>query len=130
MASIIKFFISLVFKSNIMAVDVDNFLIEALKMIKRHKLVFVSELVSFMGVSNFWYYTTHKLNENVEIMQALNKNKATNKRSMRTKWLASDNPVLQVSLYKLLSTDEELQKLSMQHIEQKVDQTIVISFVD
>lgn len=113
-----------------MAVDVDNFVEEAIKVIKKHKLVFVSELVSFMGVSNFWYYTTHKLNENVEIQQALNKNKATNKRSMRTKWLASDNPVLQVSLYKLLSTDEELQKLSMQHIEQKLDQKIVISFVD
>jgi hypothetical protein len=83
-----------------------------------------------MGVSNHWYYTMHNLHENPDIQMALNKNKANNKRSMRAKWQKSDNPVLQVSLYKLLANEEELKSLSMQHIEQKTDQKVVISFVD
>ena len=113
-----------------MALNVDVVIAEAVKIIKKNKLVFISELLTFMSVSTFYFYTTHRLHENIEIQQALNKNKVTNKKSMRQKWFDSTNPVLQVSLYKLLSTDEELQKLSMQHIEQKLDQKIVISFVD
>jgi hypothetical protein len=61
-------------------INVENFVSEAIKAIKKHKLVFVSELVSFMGVSNHWYYTMHNLHENQEIQMALNQNKATNKR--------------------------------------------------
>jgi hypothetical protein len=34
---------------------------------------------------------------------------------MRSKWYRSENPTLQLALMKLVSTDEELRKLSMQH---------------
>jgi len=36
---------------------------------------------------------------------------------MRSKWYKSENATLQMGLMKLISTDEELRKLSMQHNE-------------
>ena len=42
---------------------------------------------------------------------------------MRSKWYKSNSPALQIGLMKLLSTDKELRKLSMQSIEQKLDIT-------
>jgi hypothetical protein len=108
-----------------MKIDIEKIV----KVIEKHKLVFITELCCFLPFSRPTFYG-HKLNTNEEILTALNRNKVIIKHSMRKKWLQSDNPVLQVSLYKLLSTDEELRSLSMQNIEQKTDQNVIISFVN
>ena len=44
-------------------------------------------------------------------------NKTTLKVSMRSKWYTSNAPALQMALMKLISTPEELKKLSMQYVE-------------
>jgi hypothetical protein len=49
------------------------------------------------------------------IKTALTQVKTNLKVSMRSKWFRSENPTLQLALMKLVSSDEELRKLSMQH---------------
>jgi len=105
----------------------EEIIAKSLLLIKRKGLVFINELISFLPITNFTFYT-RGLNKNKRILRALEKNKVTSKLSMRQAWIDSPNPVLQVSLYKLLATDDELRNLSMQNIEQKTEQTVKISF--
>ena len=46
------------------------------------------------------------------IKGALNKNKIELKVSMRSKWYKSENPTLQMGLYKLLANEDELDRLN------------------
>lgn len=47
------------------------------------------------------------------IKEQLAKNKVKRKSKMRKKWEDSDNATLQISAYKLMATDEELEKLTV-----------------
>jgi hypothetical protein len=68
----------------------------------------------YSGISRAHYFEI-KLNESDYIKNALDNNKNRTKHSMLKKWFDSENPALQMGLMKLISTDEELKKLSMQH---------------
>ena len=82
--------------------------------IKQHKLFFIEDIISFLPCTKPTFYE-HKLNESNLIKEALLEVRTNLKVSMRSKWYRSDNPTLQLALMKLLSSDEELRKLSMQH---------------
>ena len=92
---------------------------KALDAIKKHNLVFIEEVVHFLGISKPTYYAI-KLNESNVLKDALEENKVKTKAKMRKKWLESDNPALQVANYKLLSTPKEQELLSMKTIEKVV----------
>jgi hypothetical protein len=111
-------------------IDEKKFMKKALEVIKRDKLVFITDLINTVGVSHKWFWTTKRFHLNEEIMDALSANKSDLKINLRKKWENSPHPNLQISLYKLLSDEEELRKLSMQNVEQKTEQTVTISFVD
>jgi len=70
----------------------------------------------YSGISRAHYFEL-KLNESDHIKNALDDNKNRTKHSMLSRWYKSENPTLQMGLMKLISTDEELKKLSMQYSE-------------
>ena len=88
--------------------------------IEKHKLFFIADVTSYLPCSYKTFYE-YKLHESDNIKAALLKVKTDIKVSMRSKWYKSDNPTLQMGLMKLISSDEELKKLSMQHTDITTD---------
>jgi hypothetical protein len=97
-----------------MAYKTDELEKQALEAIEKHKLFFIEDIVSYLPCDKTTFYA-HKLHESNAIKDALLEVKTNLKVSMRSKWFRSENATLQLALMKLLSNDEELRKLSMQH---------------
>jgi hypothetical protein len=97
-----------------MAYKTDELEKQALEAIEKHKLFFIEDIVSYLPCDKTTFYA-HKLHESNSIKDALLEVKTNLKVSMRSKWFRSENATLQLALMKLLSNDEELRKLSMQH---------------
>ena len=100
-----------------MAYDRKKIFEQAKEMIVKHKLFFVEDIVSFLPISKPTFYDFFKpdSNEFNDIKDLLEKNRVEVKSAMRSKWFKSENPTLQVSLMKLICTDDERKKLSMTH---------------
>ena len=103
-----------------MAYDRNKLEQQALEAIEKHKLFFITDVLCYVDCSRSTFYEI-ELDKSDKIKSALTKVKTDIKVSMRSKWYKSENPTLQMGLMKLLSTDEELRKLSMQTIEAKTD---------
>ncbi len=88
----------------------------ALKAIKEKNLFFIEDVVAYLPCSKPTFYA-HNLNEVNELKEILEYNKIKTKSNLKAKWYKSDNPTLQLALYKLLANDNERRKLSMQHID-------------
>ena len=90
---------------------------QAKEVIEKHKLFFIEDIVSFLPISKPTFYDFFKpdSNEFNDIKDLLEKNRVEVKSAMRSKWFKSENPTLQVSLMKLICTDDERKKLSMTH---------------
>jgi len=90
---------------------------EIIKAIK-DKNIFTGNMIFtfYSGISRAHYFVL-KLNESDHIKNALDDNKNRTKHSMLSKWYKSDNATLQMGLMKLISTSEELKKLSMQYTD-------------
>jgi hypothetical protein len=87
---------------------------QALEAIEKHKLFFIADVVAYLPCVSATFYDL-QLEKSEAIKSALTKVKTEIKVSMRSKWYKSENATLQMGLMKLISTDEELRKLSMQH---------------
>lgn len=79
---------------------------ELLKVIKSKKIAFFDHCFGFTSFSRTTAYD-YKLNESDVIKDAINQNRVTSKNYMLNKWVESNNPILQISAYRLLSTTEE-----------------------
>ena len=113
-----------------MAYDKKKLEKQAIEAIEKHKLFFIADVTSYLPCSYGTFYEL-KLNESYSIKAALLKVKTDIKVSMRSKWYKSENATLQISLMKLISSDEELRKLSMTHNTiEGTDKPINISFKD
>jgi hypothetical protein len=106
---------------------------QAVALIEAKSLVFIDEVCAYLPCSMSTFYE-RKLEKSEAIKDALTKNRVSKKLSLRTNWEESTNATLQMGLYKLLATPEELAALSMQNVDIKSNgQTIVptvIQFVD
>jgi len=102
-----------------MAYDKQKIFEQAKEMIVKHKLFFIEDIVAFLPIAKKTYYEYFPIdsNESNELKALLETNKTTLKVSMRSKWYTSNAPALQMALMKLISTPEELKKLSMQYVE-------------
>lgn len=91
---------------------------EARQLAEEKKCIFVEELSALMGISKDTYYrfipTGSK--ESDAIKDILRRNMAEVKISQRSKWYKSEAPALQLALYKLCATEEELRKLQMNEV--------------
>jgi len=109
---------------------------EAKKLIEKHKLFFVEDLVSLLPLSKPTFYEYFKVgsNEFNEIKKLLDNQKINLKVSMRSKWYKSDNATLQMGLMKLICTDEERKILSTNYTDVTTKGNEVVSvpitFVD
>jgi hypothetical protein len=102
-----------------MAYDKKKLLGEAKKAIEEHELFFVDDLVAFLPCSKSTLYKhfpvdSDELNELKELATI---NKIRIKAKLRRKWYSADAPALQLALYKLAASPEELKQLQMQHVD-------------
>jgi hypothetical protein len=100
-----------------MAYDKIKIFEQAKEMVVKHKLFFMDEVPDFLPCSRstFYDFFPNNSDELDSLKELISINKTQIKTSMRSKWYQSDNPTLQMGLMKLISTPEELRKLSMTH---------------
>ena len=96
-----------------MAYKTANIEKEALEVIKKHKLVFMHEVSTFLKCSKATIYN-HKIEQLDTIKEALEANKINLKMGLRKKWYDSDNASVQIALYKLIGTDQESDRINSQ----------------
>lgn len=102
--------------SNGGAYDADDLERQALAAIEANGLVFVEEVCNYLPCCKSTFYNKG-LDDLDTIKDALARNRVSKKLALRKKWEDSDNATLQMGLYKLLATPEELAALSMQQID-------------
>jgi hypothetical protein len=104
-----------------MAYDKKKIHEQAKEVIVKHKLFFIEDIVAFLPCDKTTFYRFFDINSNEynELKELLETNRTELKVSMRSKWYKSNSPALQMALMKLIGNQEELRRLSMQHIEQK-----------
>lgn len=110
---------------------------QALAAIEKHKLFFIEDVVAFLPCvkSVFYEHFPNESNDRKEIDELLERNRIEVKTSMRSKWYKSDAPALQLSLYKIIATQDERTALSMKAVDvtsggDKIDNRIIIEHVD
>lgn len=84
---------------------------EAVKIAKTKKCVFINEVAAFMPCSKSTFYN-HELEKLDSIKDVLWKNRTEMSYTQNRKWYLSDNATLQISLRKLIGTDEDRRRLS------------------
>jgi len=89
---------------------------KALEEIKKKRLIFIEDVISYLPCSKGTFYSI-KLNELDTIKDALELNKTDIKVSLRSKWYKSDNATLQIALMRLTCTTEERKKLAINYTE-------------
>lgn len=94
-----------------MAYDKEELEKKALIAIKKHKLVFLEEVISYLPCSKSTFYDL-RLHESDLIKEEIQLIKVGLKIKMRKKWTDSENASLQIANYKLLASDEELTRLT------------------
>lgn len=101
-----------------MAYNQEEIFKTALKLIEKEKLFFIEDIVAFLPCdkSTFYRFFPLESNEYDAIKDALYKSRIKIKSKLRNNW-QEGAPALQLALYKLASTPEELKKLSMQQID-------------
>lgn len=90
------------------------------KVIEKYNLIFVEDLCAYLGISKdtFYKYTKELSPNDFDAIKILLKmNMVKTKVGLRFKWEISDSAPLQLALYKLCATDEEIKKLSMTPID-------------
>jgi hypothetical protein len=84
----------------------------ALQAIAENGLIFIQEAVAYMPCNSATFYN-HKLHEDEDVQDLINANRVKIKVKSRNKWEESDNATLQLALYKLVSDEDELRRLSV-----------------
>jgi hypothetical protein len=89
---------------------------EILKVIKEKKIAFFDHSFAFTSFSRATAYN-HGLDKLDDIRAAIDNNRVTAKNYMLNKWIASDNPTLQISAMRLLADSEEHRKLNQSYVD-------------
>lgn len=92
---------------------------KAKKLVVKHKLFFIEDIVALLPISKPTFYEYFKIGskEFAEIKELLEYNRVEVKSSMRSKWYLSNAPALQIALMKLISTDEEAHRLNGSRVD-------------
>lgn len=102
-----------------MAYDKKKIFEQAKEVVIKHKLFFIEDIVSFLPINKSTWYEWFPIdsNESNEIKELLEQQRTELKVSMRSKWYKSENATLQITLMKLICTDDERKKMSMNYTE-------------
>jgi hypothetical protein len=92
---------------------------QAKEAVLKNNLIFIEEIVSFLPCSKQTFYEYFPLgsDELDEIKAIIEDNSVTIKSGLRNKWYESENPTLQIALYRLTSRDDEHKKLNQSYID-------------
>jgi hypothetical protein len=90
---------------------------EILDVIVKHKIMKIQHIFShYVDLKSAQFYNL-ELEKSESIKEAISLNKTKAVSYMINKWIASENPTLQISAFKVLCEDDERKKLSMQFME-------------
>ena len=106
---------------------------QAKELIEKHKLFFIEDIIAFLPCTKPTFYDFYPLDSNElnELKELLERNRIEVKSSMRSKWYKSENATLQVTLMKLIGTDEERKRMSMTHSQvEQTNKNITVLFND
>lgn len=80
----------------------------------KREIVFVDDVAVALGISRTTLYSHFPVGspEMTVIDDLLRKNRSYIKQKMRKKWFKSEQPALQISLYKLIGTEDEAHRLN------------------
>ena len=86
-------------------------------LIRRNKHFFIEDVVAYLGIAKPTFYKHFPLesNEMNAIKEALEKNKIDIKTSIRSKLYDSTSPTSLLALFKLVCSDDERKRLSMEY---------------
>lgn len=100
-----------------MAYDTNKLFQQAIQIIKEKKHFFIEDVISYLGIAKPTFYKHFPIdsNEMNALKEELTKNKIDVKTSLRSKLHSSSSPTALLALYKLVCTDEERKKLSMEY---------------
>jgi len=98
-----------------MAYKTEELYKKALEAIEANNLFFLADVYGYLGISHDTYYNHFPIDseESEYIKEKIEANKIKTKVSIRSKLHKSTAPAALISLYKLISTDEERKALSM-----------------
>lgn len=88
-----------------------------IEIIRKNKVMFISHIFGYYGQISRQYFYQIGLDKSDEIKKAIADNRAKATGFMINKWIASDNPTLQVCAYKILCSDDERKRLSKDYVE-------------
>lgn len=118
-----------------MAYNRDEVLQQALTAIETEECVTIEEVLLYLPCAKSTFYSL-QLDESNELKEALNAMKVKLKKKMRRNWRNSDNATLQIAEFKLISTDEERDRLNTSKVQQdnthtfKNKPSIILDFGD
>lgn len=94
--------------------DKEEILKQAIDAVKAHRLIFIDEVITFLPVcsSTFYHYFPAESEEMAAIKAEIADSRIKSKSGLRKKWHKSDNATLQVALYKLIGSEEEVERLN------------------
>jgi len=106
-----------------MAYDKTKIFEQAKELTVKHKLFFVEDIVAMLPCSKptFYEFFPPDSNELNELKELIDTNRTYIKIGLRKKWNDSEAPALQLSLYKLICSNEERKNLSMTHADVTTD---------
>lgn len=84
----------------------------ALEAIPKHNLIFINEVCCYLPCTMSTFYL-NKMNEDIDIIEALANNRVKIKIKIRKRWEDSENVTAEIMLYKLTADEEELRRLSV-----------------
>ena len=90
---------------------------DILEVIEKNKVMKIQHIFShYLDLKSSQFYNL-ELEKSESIKEAINLNKTKAVSYMINKWIASENPTLQISAFKVLCDEDERKKLSMQFVE-------------
>jgi hypothetical protein len=92
---------------------------QAKEAVLKNNLIFIEEIVSFLPCSKQTFYEYFPLgsDELDELKAIIEDNTINIKSGLRNKWYESDNPTLQIALYRLTSREDEHKKLNQTYTD-------------
>jgi len=93
--------------------------------IKKHRdIVFIADIFDHYYDLRISQFYNLRLEESEEIREAINANRASVKHSMRTKWIQSDNPTLQITAFRLIADEDETRRLNNRTVDVQMNGTV------
>ena len=95
---------------------------DIVKCIKEHAdILFISDIFCYYMDLRISQFYNLGLEKSEEIRDAISNNRIKAKKYMRSKWVKSDNPTLQITAYRLIADEDETRRLNQRYVDMTVN---------